>query len=193
MITLRSSQSIIIRLSVLVIIVLSSCIPVIRQQKQTAACPVMNEKIFLYPVQDSTSLELFEGWPSEKPIQDILLRHFRQVDAALLFTMRQHEKYGLYELVEDSLLASVRVCFVVGKFTSTKDALTFPVRMTVKRYTDNTSRSFSFEAVGMYRAKSRPKSQIHYINLLLSDFRRHFPYDKISGVFCRPNGKENTK
>jgi hypothetical protein len=53
---------------------------------------------------------------------------------------------------------------------------------------DKTERSFPISAFGMYRAKSRPKSPVHYLDILLADFRRSFPYRKMSGVFYRPYG-----
>ena len=169
------------------VVILSSCIPVIRQSaRATAAFPVMNEKIFLYAVVDSSSLQDFEGWPADKSLQDILRRHFRKLDRALIAHFRQREKYGLYEIVEDSLLSSVRIVFSLGKFQFKKDAITFPVSMKALRLTDKTERSFSFTAVGRYRAKSRPKSQVHYLDILLSDFRRNFPFEKMSSVFYRP-------
>lgn len=162
------------------------CIPQLRQQKRTAAFPVMNEKIYLHAVVDSSSLELFDGWPREKPLQDLLLGQLRKLDGALLAHFRQREKYGLYEIVEDSMLSSVRVTFVVGRFECKTDEITFPVRMTVRRQTDTAGRSFSASAVGKYRAKSRPKSDLHYIDILLADFRRNFPFELFSGVFYRP-------
>jgi hypothetical protein len=181
-----SLHSMLLRCALCFGIVVCGCIPAMRQGKSNAAFPVVNEKIFLYPVADSSSLELFKGWPSEKPLQEILLRHFRKLDAALLFEFRKREKYGLYEIVEDSLRSSVRVAFVVGKFRADKDELAFPVRMTVRRLSDNAARAFSFESSGMYRAKSRPKSDVHYLDLLLADFRRHFPFQKAAGIFYRP-------
>ncbi len=178
-----------LRLCTVVAVVFCGCIPALRQAARSAAFPAMNEKIYLYPVIDSTFLEQFDGWPEDKPIQNILLGHFRKLDAALLFNFRQHEKFGLYEMVEDSLRSSVRVSFVLGKFAYGRDAVTFPVRMTIRRFPDNTARSFFCEAAGKYRAKSRPKSPVHYLDLLLADFRRHFPYDKMSGALYVQAGK----
>ena len=146
----------------------------------------MNEKVYLYPVVDSSSIEDFEGWPSEKPLQDIIRSQLRKLDGALLAHFRQREKYGLYEMVEDSLLSSVRVTFVIGRFKSDQDELEFPVRMNVRRLADAAERSFAMSAAGRYRAKSRPKTTLHYLNILLADFRRHFPYETLSGVFYRP-------
>jgi hypothetical protein len=172
--------------------ILSSCIPALRQStRATAAFPVMNEKIFLYPVVDSCSIQDFPGWPSDKSVQGILRKHFQKLDLALLAHFRQREKYGLYEIVEDSLLSSVRIVFTLGKFQFKKDAMTFPVSMKALRLTDKAERSFSFSAVGRYRAKSRPKSQVHYLDILLSDFRRHFPFEKMSAVFYRPENRKS--
>ena len=181
---LRSLTTVIVSMSIFVFF--CGCIPPIRQQARIVAFPVMNEKIYLNPIVDSSSLELFEGWPSEKPLQNLLRGQLRKLDGALLAHFRQREKYGLYEMVEDSLLSSIRITFVLGRFESTTDEITFPVRMTVRRLTDTASRNFSARAVGRYRAKSRPKSEIHYLNILLADFRRHFPYELFSGVFYRP-------
>jgi hypothetical protein len=183
-----SYRSVVIVLWASLCVLFCGCIPKLRQKSPGAQFPVMNEKIFLYPVIDSSSLELLEGWPVDKPVQDILRRHFRTIDGALLADFRQCEKYGLYEMVEDSLLSSIRVTVVVGRFEFKKDMLSFPLRMNVRRMTDNTDRPFAFIAVGMYRAASRPKSAVHYLDMLLADFRRHFPYRKMSGVFFGPMG-----
>jgi hypothetical protein len=57
--------------------------------------------------------------------------------------------------------------------------------MTVRRLGDNVERSFSMSASGRYRAKSKPKSPLHYLDILIADFRRNFPYETFSGVFYR--------
>jgi hypothetical protein len=171
----------------LAFIIWCGCIPPLHQSvRRIAAFPVMNEKMYLYPVIDSSSLENFEGWPAEKPLQNIVRSHLRKLDGALLVNFRQREKYGLYEMVEDSLLASVRITFIIGHYKFNQDELIFPVRMIARRLVDNAEYGFTVSATGRYRAKSRPKSSLHYLTILIADLRRYFPYDLFSSVFCRP-------
>jgi hypothetical protein len=168
-----------------IVMLFLTCAAFLPASAPQAVFPVINEKIYVYPVIDSSSIESFQGWPSEKPLQDILLDNFRKMHRAMVIELRQREKYGLYEIVEDSLLANVRLSFVINRFQLTKDTLTFPVHMTVQRMTDKTRGEFSIKSSGKYRAKSRPKSDVHYLDILLADFRRNFPYRKISGLFYR--------
>jgi hypothetical protein len=166
-------------------VLLFSCTKFFITSAPQAKFPVVNEKIFIYPIIDSSSIDSFPGWPSEKAMQTVLLDNFLKLHRAMVMEFRQREKYGLYETVEDSSKAGVRLSFVIGHYQFTKDTLTFPVRMTMHRLNGNISESILMTCSGKYRAKSRPKSDVHYLDILLADFQRYFPYRKISGLFYR--------
>ncbi len=165
---------------------LCACIPPLRQSVHEAAFPVINDRLFLYPVIDSSSIDSMEGWPTDKPLQDLLRRNFRKMDNTLFAEFRRCEKYGLYELTDDSGGSNVRVSFVIGRFRLNKDTLSFPLRMTAWNPANNKDYSLTIDGRGLYRAKSAPKSPFHYLDVILADARRYFPYHKLSGVFCRP-------
>lgn len=157
--------------------------------KRSAAVSVSGEKIFICPIIDSSSLEKFEGWPSEKTDQALLLKNYQRMYRTMVVEFRRGEKYGLYEMAEDSTRATTMVSFAIQSYSFKKDTLTLPVRMTVRQKTDKKIHAEIFTGYGIYRAHSKPKSPFHYIDNLLADFRRNFPYKRAVGVFCPPLGK----
>ena len=169
---------------------LQGCVaPLAKSLPRRAAFPAANEKIFISTAIDSSSLETFPGWPSEKNLQAPLISALKKLDSNMLVEFRRCEKYGLYELVDDSLLSSVRVSLVIGRYQFKKDTLTMPVRMTIEKPALKKNLTRTISAMGIYRAKTPPKSPLHYLDMLLADFCRNFPYSKAAEVFYRPSDK----
>jgi hypothetical protein len=162
------------------------CIPPANSIARRPAFPVANEKVYLYPAIDSSLLSRFSGWPSEASLQAPLRRALRKLDSNLSVEFRRCEKYGLYELVDDSLSAGVRVTPVIGQYQFKKDTLEMPVQMTLRNKMRKTAYLVSMTGRGIYRAKTTPKSPYHYIAILLADFCRTFPYERAAEVFYRP-------
>ncbi len=171
-------------------VIMSGCVSSLQETKRTAVFPVSGEKIFICPIVDSSSLDKFEGWPSEKPYQTLLQRNFLQMYHTMIVEFRRSEKYGLYELVEDSTQSSAQISFIIQRYSYKKDTLTLPVRMTIRQ--GNVKKNFSsvFTAYGIYRAHSTPKSPFHYIDILLADFCRNFPYKQAVAIFCPQQGNK---
>ena len=170
-------------------IAISGCVSLLQEAHRGAAVPVSGEKIFMCPIIDSSSLDKFEGWPSEKPLQMLLQKNYQQMYHTMFVEFRRGEKYGLYEMVEDSSQSTVFISFVIQHYSFKKDTLTLPVRLSIRQGSVKKNFPELFTAYGIYKAQSRPKSPFHYINILLADFCRDFPYKRVVSVFSPSSGK----
>ena len=167
-------------------LILCGCIPLTRSIQKRAAFQAMNEKIFIYPLIDSSSLDSLQEWPDEKNFQEQLKNVLKKFDAGMAVEFRRNEKYGLYEMVDDSSASDIRITFIMEKCQLKKDTLLLPIQMKVNQSAFGKNYILQINAFGIYRAKSAPESQIHYLYIILSDFCRNFPYNKAAGVFFRP-------
>lgn len=148
-----------------------------------AAIPVAGEKIFVGLPLDSSNINGLEGWPDDKSSQNLLLVNYRTMYENLLVEFRRSEKFGLYEIVDDSLAATTVILPVLMRSSLNKDTLTLPVRLTVKQRGPKKVVTRTVPARGVYRAHSKPKSPFHFLDALLADFCRTFPYKSAVGAF----------
>lgn len=145
-----------------------------------------NEKVYINPFVDSSCLQTFDGWPKEPSSQKLLAHHFQEFYKNLFAEFKRCEKFGFYEMVEDSSAATVRILLTIRPYSFTKDTLRFPVRIELRHTAGLDTYANTIEGTGVYRAKSKPKSQFHKLDYLLADFRRHFPYAKVARLFFVP-------
>jgi hypothetical protein len=158
-----------------------------RAKRQPAATvSLANEKVYINPIVDSSALQTFDGWPKEQSSQKLLSVHFRDCWKNLFAEFKRCEKLGFYEMVDDSSAATVRIRLVVRPYSVSKDTLRFPVGIELRHTTGMDTYTNSIEAAGVYRAKSKPKSAFHRLDYLLGDFRRHFPYARVTALFYTP-------
>ena len=148
-----------------------------------AAIPVAGEKIFVGLPLDSSDINALDGWPDDKSSQNLLLVNYRTMYENLLVEFRRSEKFGLYEIVEDSLAATTVISPVLMRSSLNKDTLTLPVCLTVKQRGSKKIMARIVPARGVYRARSKPKSPFHFLDALLADFCRTFPYKSAVGAF----------
>jgi len=153
---------------------------------KTAVPPMVslaNEKVFVGAFVDSSSLGTLAGWPADSLTQKLLLARFDDVRRSLIAEFRRCEKFGYYEMVDDSSAASVRLLLTLRPYSFVKDTLRLPVRVELRHRTGIDTYANTITALGVYRAASKPKSPVHYIDNLLADYRRHFPYRKLVSLF----------
>jgi hypothetical protein len=151
--------------------------------RPAAVVSLANEKVFICPFVDSSSLQTFEGWPKAPLSQKLLSRHFADCYKNLFAEFRRCEKFGFYEMAEDSSVATVRLRLTVRPYSNSKDTLRLPVRIELAHTTGLDTYTNTIDAVGIYRVKSKPKSPFHKLDYLLADFRRHFPYARVAALF----------
>jgi hypothetical protein len=145
-----------------------------------------NEKVYINPFTDSSSLQTCVGWPKDSSSQRLLGHHFQDCYKNLFAEFKRCEKFGFYEMVEDSSAATVRIMVTIRMHSLTQDTLRFPVRIELKHSSGLDTYQNTIEGSGVYRVKSKPKSPFHKLDYLLADFRRHFPYVKVVALFYSP-------
>jgi hypothetical protein len=163
-------------------IVLGAC-TVHAKTGAAAMVSLANEKVLLSPFIDSSSLQTLSGWPKDSATRSLLLVHFRELHDALVAEFRRCEKYGYFEVVDDSAAATVRVQCIIRPYSFAKDTLTMPVRIELHHRVGVDTYTNTMGAAGVYKAASKPKSQLHYIDNLLADYRRSFPCRKLVALF----------
>ncbi len=145
-----------------------------------------NEKVYLSPIVDSSSLQSLEGWPKDSQTARLLLSHFDELHDNLIAEFRRCEKFGYYEMVDDSAAATVRIQLVTLPYSFVKDTLTIPVRVEIHHRTGIDTFTRTVRASGIYRPASKPESPLAYVDNLLADYRRYFPYRTLVALFYPP-------
>jgi hypothetical protein len=167
--------------------IISLCLSFVFSAPRTAHfVSIAAQKVYICPLKDSSMLSSFEGWPKEESSQKLLTSHFDNVYKNLFAEFKRCEKYGFYEMVEDSIKATVNLIFTIKQYNYQKDSLFLPVRIELKHKSGIDTYTNTIIAYGIYKPKSKPKSQFHYLNHLLADYRRNFPYKKIASLFYPP-------
>ncbi len=144
---------------------------------------IANERVYIAPFKDSSSLQHADGWPTDKPSQSLLAVHFRECYKGLFAELKRCEKFGYYEAVEDSAAATVLIMLTLQPCRLVHDSLIIPVNVELQHKTGLDTFKKRVIACGIYRAKSNSKSPFHKLNYLLADFRRHFPYSAVIAFF----------
>jgi len=142
-----------------------------------------NEKVLIGSPVDSSGLQTISGWPSDSATRRLLLGHFSELHRNIVAEFRRCEKYGYFEVVDDSSAATVRVLLIIRPYSFIKDTLTIPVRIELHHRVGIDTYTNTIVASGVYRAPSKPKSQLHYLDNLLADYRRSFPVRKLAALF----------
>ena len=142
-----------------------------------------NEKVLVGGLTDSSALQTLDGWPADPATQKLLLSHFDELRRSLIAEFRRCEKFGYYEVVDDSAAASVRILITLRPHSFVKDTLGIPVRIELRHRVGIDTYSNSVSAFGIYKAQSKPRSPLHYLDNLLADYRRSFPYRKLVALF----------
>ena len=153
------------------------------RHRPAATVSLANEKVYITPFTDSSGLQTFNGWPKEPSSQKLLSRHFTDCYKNLFAEFKRCEKFGFYEMAEDSSAATVRIRLIVRPYSSDRDTLRLPVRIELNHASGLDTYTNTIEGMGVYRVKSKPKSPFHKLDYLLADFRRHFPYSKVTALF----------
>ncbi|MBD3346416.1 MAG: hypothetical protein GF401_15290 [Chitinivibrionales bacterium] len=145
--------------------------------------PVQHEKIFLMPIENNSGVESLEGWPGESAYQHILMRSFQTIHEDLLIEFRRCEKYGLYEMTDDSLQATVYVKTTLKGHTITSDTLKIPVSVEVFNTATNDKHSFVLNAYTPIPPQDPDRSSFNNLGLLFACFRRNFPCRRLVSEF----------
>jgi hypothetical protein len=153
------------------------------RNRPAAVVSLANEKVYINPFTDSSGLQSFDGWPKAPSSQKLLGHHFQDCYKNLFAEFKRCEKFGFYEMVEDSSAATVRIRLTIRPYYFAKDTLHFPVRIELKHTSGLDTYTNTVEGAGVYRVKSKPKSPFHKLDYLLADFRRHFPYARVAALF----------
>jgi hypothetical protein len=153
-----------------------------------AVFPVKSERLFLCPITDSSALGAIDGWPADSHTRTILTTNFITLHNNLFVELRRCEKFGLYEMSDDSVRAGIRVSITLLPCAVRGDSLLVPVRISASNPIAHSAYDTLISASGVYRAKSPAKSRLHFLNALVADFRRTFPVETVARLFYPTRG-----
>ncbi|MBD3319826.1 MAG: hypothetical protein GF350_01890 [Chitinivibrionales bacterium] len=145
--------------------------------------PAQHEKIFLKTLDNKAAIEAVGGWPGNESEQKILSALFTQIHEKLEIEFRRCEKYGLYELTQDPLEATLYVTVTLEGHSFVSNTLKIPVTVTVYHAARNKRFSFSLSALAHAPDSEVSGSDFHTLGLLLGNLHRNFPYKKIVSFF----------
>jgi hypothetical protein len=168
-----------------VIIAALALFPIARPQT-AAIVSLANEKVFINPFTDSSSMQSLDGWPNDTASQELLLASFGRLYKNIFVEFKRCEKFGFYEMVDDSISATVRLQITIRPCSLNKDTLTLPMRIELRHRVGMDTYTNTIVASGIFRGKTKPKSAFHFLDNLLADYRRHFPCRKLAALFYPP-------
>lgn len=153
----------------------------------TATIPVENERIYIAPLINQTGIEKTEGWPRTSYEQRMLLKHFTTIWNQLKSELRRCEKFGYYTVVENDQNPTVRISITLDKLLLTADSLLIPVNMQVEHIPDAKYFIYTLPtSSGLPSDISEKNSLTLKLGLILSEYRRRFPYQLIVSFFYTP-------
>ena len=175
-------------LSIPPLVMMLLCTPAPREERAAAALviPSVNERIWVAPLIDKCELEQLPGRPRDSVEKSILKRQFDEISVNLLAEFRRCEKFGLYQTVDDSLRATMRVFVTLFPGTLTRDTLTLPVTLHVESKPASKRYDATFYAVAPVPATERETNPFHYAGILQGELCTSFPYRKIVYLFYSP-------
>jgi hypothetical protein len=149
-----------------------------------ATISVENERIYIAPLINQTGIEKVDGWPQSEYEQKVLLKQFTILWELLKSELQRCEKYGYYTVVEDDQNPSVRISITLDKFQLTEDSLLIPVNMQVEHIPDAKFFIYTLPTSSKLPSNlSRNQSSIQKLGMILSEYRRKFPYQLIVSFF----------
>lgn len=149
-----------------------------------AIIPVENERIYIAPLINQTSIEKTEGWPQNQHEQKVLLKNFTSLQNQLKSEFRRSEKFGYYTVVENDQNPTIRVSITLDKLQLTEDSLQIPINMQVEHIPDAKFLIFTIPASSSIPENiSAKKSSASKLGLILTEYRRKFPYHLIVSFF----------
>jgi hypothetical protein len=150
----------------------------------TAIIPVENERIYIAPLINQTSIEKMEDWPQEQHQQRALLKNFTSIQNQLKSEFRRCEKFGFYTVVEDDQNPTIRVSITLDKLQQTEDSLHIPLNMQVEHIPDAKFLIFTIPTSSSIPENiSAKKVSGSKLGLILTEYRRKFPYALIVSFF----------
>ena len=150
------------------------------------AIPTVNEKLWLQPVIDNSGIEGFDFWPRDTAQRAILARHNNDIGRKLLTEFRRCEKFGHYEMVDDSLKSTIRITVTIKPCRMQSDTLNTQVAILAAAPLGGDRWEFVYDIHATAPVTRRKNEPFHYAGLLMVDLSNSFPYQRIVYPFYRP-------
>ena len=170
----------ILQLLILISMMHFNCTVYQKHSTDEATIPVAYERLYLAPLVSEAGLENLEGWPQDPAQQEVLLKTVSDIWNKLKAEFRKCEKLGLYEMVENSEDPSMRISVIIISAQLNGDSLRMPVRLQAERIPDGQRYIYTIPAIAQ---TPRQENKFHFWGLLLSQYRRNFPYKSIVSFF----------
>ncbi len=145
---------------------------------------IAHEKVFLFPLADSTGLfaSVQEG-AGYDALRDDQVALKKNLDTVLLIEMRRCEKFGYYQMVDDSSSASVHMQLLLKQPQYKRDSLFVVVECSVQRKGVGVTDTFTVVASCLIPRKQNSDSREISTGKNIISFVYYFPAKKIAGHF----------
>ncbi|MBD3419928.1 MAG: hypothetical protein GF398_07420 [Chitinivibrionales bacterium] len=142
-----------------------------------------HERIYVAPVANTHLLMLLDEWPEDSSFDATLLKRVDAIRTSLTTALRDRQNRGMYELAADSVSASAVLRISINRARITNDTLDMPVTITLLSRHRKEEYSWSVTTRGTLFGSARSPKALHRLAVLLTDYRRSFPYSTIVSRF----------
>lgn len=143
--------------------------------------PAAYERLYIAPIVSEANLEGLSGWPKDAATQQNLVNYILEIRKKLKQEFIRCEKYGYYEIVEDtSSYPTMRISVTLLSATLQNDSLRIPVNMQVERIPDGQKFIYSLPA---FSTTPKTADRVHFLGSLLYNYKRQFPYKELVSFF----------
>lgn len=145
--------------------------------------PAQQAKIYIEPFKNMSTIELADGFPRDSVLVQVLFQNIELAHQDLVNEIRLHGKHGSYRVVDEDGFPTLFMYPVLMPYKLEEGVLQLPVF--IKVVDKNTGYEFKkqFDIMATYPGKTTPKNRYHFWGILLSEWKRQFPYKKIAGLF----------
>ena len=146
--------------------------------------PVKYGKVYVEPFRNMSTIELARGFPRDTDKVDIIFQEVEKTYRDLVSEISLYGKRGGYEMVEADEFPTIVVSPVLMPYKLDGNQLTLPVFVKVLNKETNEQFKKQFDFTITYPGKNlNPENTYHFWGIMLAEWRRNFPKDKIAGMF----------
>lgn len=146
--------------------------------------PVMLGKVYVAPFKNMSTIELADGFPRDSARIQILFQEIEKAHMELVSEIRLHGKNGGYTVAEKQEFPTIIVTPYLMPYKVDGITLSMPVVVKVENRENGNVIKKEYETKAVYPAAVPPqKGSYHFWGIMLGEWRRNFPKERIAGLF----------